>query len=241
MSALGKFSASQRVADYMRKTILSGEVLPGGRLIQEQIAEALGLSRIPVREGLRLLEAEGLVVYEKNSGYSVARIDAAQLHSTQRIRQLLEAEAVQQAATAGHLGPTLAGAMRQQHLNLQQLPADDAAAVAIKTRAFHFMLFEACHEPVLLRILRNLWDNTDSWRTIYYRLIFASDADHRAAVFADHCRLIQLIERGQPDAVIELLDCLRSNGIAAVESAVARSHGQDNRVQAHLMMRALQM
>lgn len=238
---MAKFSASQTVADHMRKTILSGDILPGGRLIQEQIAEALGVSRIPVREGLRLLEAEGLVVYEKNSGYSVARMDAAQLHSTQRIRQLLEAEAVRQAASAGRLGPALAGAMKQQHLKLQQLPVDETVAVATKTRAFHFTLFEACCEPVLLRILRNLWDNTDSWRTIYYRLIFASDAEHRAAVFAEHRHLIELVENGQPEAVIELLDSLRSNGIAAVESAVVRSRGQENRVQAHLMMRALQM
>lgn len=235
-----KISASQLVAERLRDSILSGEFLPGERLIQEQIADSLGLSRIPVREGLRLLEAEGLIVYEKNSGYSVARIEAAQLHSIQRLRQLLEAEAVRQTLASGRLGSELAADMRLHHAELEALAPDNAAAVATKTRAFHFMLFDACREPVLLRILRNLWDSTDSWRTIYYRLIFASDADHRRRVFQEHDKLIALVENGDGEGVIRMLDELRDRGIAAVEGAVARSRTHDNRVQAHLMMRALQ-
>ncbi|QDC02804.1 GntR family transcriptional regulator [Mesorhizobium sp. 8] len=237
---LAKASATQIAVEQLRASILSGEVLPGTRLIQEQIAEAYGFSRIPVREALRLLEADGLVTYERNNGYTVARIDATQLRSIQRLRQLLEAEAVRQASAAGELGPDLAASMRQVHAELKAMNPENAGEVASRTRAFHFTLFEACREPVLLRILRNLWDSTDSWRTIYYRLVFASEADHRKQVFEEHEHLMRIVESGDAEATVAILDHLRDRGIAAVERAVVQSRSQESRLQAHLMLRTLQ-
>lgn len=237
---MAKASATQIAMEQLRASILSGEVLPGTRLIQEHIAEAYGFSRIPVREALRLLEADGLVTYERNNGYTVARIDATQLRSIQRLRQLLEAEAVRQASVSGEFGPGLAASMRQVHAELKVMNPENAGEVASRTRAFHFTLFEACREPVLLRILRNLWDSTDSWRTIYYRLVFASEADHRKQVFEEHEHLMRIVESEDAEATIAILDHLRDRGIAAVERAVVQSRSQESRLQAHLMLRTLQ-
>jgi len=237
---LAKASATQIAVEQLRASILTGEVLPGARLIQEQIAESYGLSRIPVREALRLLEADGLVTYERNSGYTVARVDVTQLHSIQRLRQLLEAESVRQTSMAGELGPDLAAEMRKVHVGLKAMSPESSTDVARCTRSFHFTLFEACREPVLLRILRNLWDSTDSWRTIYYRLVFASEADHRKQVFEEHERLMHAVGAGDAQLTIEILDHLRDRGIAAVEKAVVQSRSQENRLQAHLLLRTLQ-
>lgn len=237
---LGRDSTAHLTAiDRLRASILSGECLPGERLIQEQLAEKYGLSRIPVREALRALEAEGLVVHGPGSGYSVAKIDAETLHSIQRVRQLLEAEAVRQAAAGNRLGPELADEMEAILQNLERVRVNEFITVASLTRTFHFKLFEACGDAVILRILRNLWDSTDSWRTIYYRLVFAADAEHRKRVFTTQRLLVAEIVKGDAERAIQILDALRDRGIASVEAAV-QGHKNETQWQAHLMLRALQ-
>jgi len=59
---------SHRVADHLRAAILRGDIVPGERVRQEEVAQLLGASRLPVREALRMLEAEGLVGHEANKG-----------------------------------------------------------------------------------------------------------------------------------------------------------------------------
>lgn len=231
-------TAHQKATDRLRASILSGESLPGERLIQEQLAEKYGLSRIPVREALRALEAEGLVTHGPGSGYSVAKIDAETLHSIQRVRKLLEAEAISLAAAGQRLGPALAEDMTEIHRRLEAAPAEEYIVVGSLTRSFHFCLFEACMDPVILRILRNLWDSTDSWRTIYYRLVFAVDAEHRQRVFMSQRQLVSTVAEGDPDRVIHLLNQLRDRGIASAEAAV-QSHKNETQWKAHLVLRAL--
>ena len=67
--------ASQRIAAHLRGVILSGELPPGARIRQEDVASQLGSSRLPVREALRILEAEGLVTLKANSGAWVSKVD----------------------------------------------------------------------------------------------------------------------------------------------------------------------
>ena len=67
-------AASARVAAYLRDLILRDELEPGDRIRQEEIAERLGASRLPVREALRMLEAEGLTEHEPNKGARVPRL-----------------------------------------------------------------------------------------------------------------------------------------------------------------------
>jgi DNA-binding GntR family transcriptional regulator len=66
LDKVGRPAASERVAAYLREAILGGHIKPGERLRQEKIAERLGASRLPVREALRMLEAEGLTELETN-------------------------------------------------------------------------------------------------------------------------------------------------------------------------------
>ena len=232
-------SAAQLATQELREAILSGELLPGVRLVQEQFAEALGLSRVPIREALRALEAEGLVTHVRGAGYSVAKVDVETLHRIQRVRRLLEADAVRQSAEEGHLGKELAQKLAERHRALLRLPPERASEMASSFRGFHFCLFESSENPILLRILRNLWDATDSWRTIYYRAVFASDAPHRRAVFAKQEKLIAAISRGDAEGTIKLLDNVRDDGIASVEQAV-RTLKEENQWQARLMLQALE-
>lgn len=78
------------VTEAIRNAIVTGELLPGSRIRQEALASQYGSSRIPIREALKRLESEGLVVVVPNSGAWVAKIDVAEVEETYKIRQRLE-------------------------------------------------------------------------------------------------------------------------------------------------------
>jgi DNA-binding GntR family transcriptional regulator len=222
----------------LRGSILSGERLPGERLIQEQIAAEYGMSRIPVRDALGALEAEGLVTRETGGGYSVATMDAGTLHSIHRVRRVLEAEAVRMAADSKQLGPALAARMAAIQLALEEADFHDFLKTGSLNRSLHFCLFEACNDAVILRILTNLWDSTDNWRAIYYRLIFATDEVTRHRVFEDQRQVISLVAKGDAEALIAMLDLIRERGIASVEEQVEASYSARSQLQAHLLLNA---
>lgn len=79
-------STSERKAAYLREAILSGEIPPGSRIRQEEIAERLGTSRLPVREALRMLEVEGLTQLEVNRSARVPALDPDELDVIYQMR-----------------------------------------------------------------------------------------------------------------------------------------------------------
>ena len=89
--------ASHRIADALRTAILDGSYRPGMRIRQEDIAARSGASRIPVREALRMLQAEGLVTLVANSGAWVARLTLA------RVRGAVPGQGAARAAAAARL------------------------------------------------------------------------------------------------------------------------------------------
>ncbi len=87
-------SLVDRVLDFVRDRILSGEYEPGARLRLQPLAEESGASLIPVREALRILETERLVETIPNRGARVAGISREDMEDLYRVRVLLETEAV---------------------------------------------------------------------------------------------------------------------------------------------------
>ena len=83
-------AASARIASYVRDLILRDDLKPGDRIRQEEIAERTGASRLPVREALRILEAEGLVTHERHKGASVPSLSMHELDVVYRMRERLE-------------------------------------------------------------------------------------------------------------------------------------------------------
>lgn len=82
--------ASHRVADHLREQILSGAISPGQRIRQEDVAEMFELSRLPVREALRMLAAEGLTELHPNRGARVPRLSMHEVDVVYRMREALE-------------------------------------------------------------------------------------------------------------------------------------------------------
>ncbi|HTR91524.1 MAG TPA: GntR family transcriptional regulator [Trebonia sp.] len=86
----GHGGASSRIADALRTAILDGSYRPGERIRQEEVAARSGASRMPVREALRVLQAEGLVILVANSGAWVAKLTLAECAELYQIRERLE-------------------------------------------------------------------------------------------------------------------------------------------------------
>ena len=89
---------SERAYQQLRGAIQAGQLLPGTRLREVELAESLGLSRTPVREALSRLESEGMVVNEPNRGMMVTRLDASMVSELYVMREVLEATAAALAA-----------------------------------------------------------------------------------------------------------------------------------------------
>lgn len=97
IEAMGKIvyqTLRENVADAIRMKILSGELEPGARIVEQEIAEELGVSRGPVREALRQLEEEGLVEYARNVGCSVKKITLEDIYEIYLLRATYEIVAV---------------------------------------------------------------------------------------------------------------------------------------------------
>ena len=98
-SAIGGFrSIRQIVCQHIREQILRGDLPPGARLVETEIAAELGVSRTPLREAFRELESEGLIVYTRHQGVQVAGLNRKEMEDIYEIRRALEGLAARLAA-----------------------------------------------------------------------------------------------------------------------------------------------
>ena len=98
-------AASARIAAHLREAILAGDLRPGDRIRQEEVAERFGASRLPVREALRMLEAEGLTEHETNKGARVPRLSQHEVEVVYQMRERLEPLAIIESLAGPHLRP----------------------------------------------------------------------------------------------------------------------------------------
>ncbi len=199
----------------VRRQILTGELRPGQRIVQENLASRLGISRVPVREALQHLQGEGLVEYTAHHGYQVAHLDYGDLSELYYLRQLLEAEAIRLAVPV--IGDNTLREMDSVRTRMEQLPAEASDEIAELNREFHFMLFRAANMPRLLRFIRLLWESSDAYRAVYY-------ADDKAIsnIHVEHKQLQDAIEARDPERVIELFDAHRGNLLQFMEDVLDR-------------------
>ena len=187
-------TASHRIADALRAAILDGSYQPGERIRQEDIAARSGASRIPVREALRLLQAEGLVTLVANSGAWVAKLTLAECAELYQIRERLEPLLLRASlpgldgAALDHMAG-LAGVMER---------ADgDVDAFLRADREFHLASYAAAAPGETATIIGKMWNGTQ-----HYRREFTKIASRRAALDVTHLEhrlLVDCLRRGDPD------------------------------------------
>jgi DNA-binding GntR family transcriptional regulator len=184
---------AEQIADLIRAEIEEGRIVPGAPLNQVELAQRFGLSRIPVREALRLLVAEGYVTYRPNKGAIVSRLASEAIEEIIEIRECLEVRLMELAVE--RLRPeTLAEAA-------EALDALNHATTARQLHGaherFHTILFEAAQRPRMTAIIND-------WR---FRLGARPETDlarKRGFAIATrdvHARLLEACRRGDREAV----------------------------------------
>lgn len=164
--------------------IRSGALPPGARLRETELAARLGLSRTPVREAIRMLEADGLVTHLPRQGASVRRLDHAEVMELYEMRVVLEGTAARLAARAAS---ELELAELAQ-INAEIASADTPGHAARLNHRFHAVLVDAARNRFLSRAMAAL-------RRTYLILgpSTLADPDRAAEALAEHAALLEAL------------------------------------------------
>jgi DNA-binding GntR family transcriptional regulator len=150
----GYVSKTDLVVALIRELIITGELAAGEQLRQRDLAQRFGVSQTPVREAMRRLESEGLLVCDTHRGFTVMAPDDGPVAENFQIRAALESLGASLAASKIDAD----GLARLASLNERMRSlADDDPAYADLNREFHFTVYEYAHSPLLLSLMRLLW------------------------------------------------------------------------------------
>src|SRR5699024_353280 len=163
-------SKSQRAYEWVRERILRQEFTPGYRLVLSAIGKELDMSVVPVREAVRRLEAEGLVVFERNVGARVGMIDRAGYEEAMESLAVLESAAISRAAA--HLdAATLRRAREVNEVMRGSLDHFDAHMFTALNQQFHALLYRACPNRHLVDLTETEWSRLGTLRDSTFAFI----------------------------------------------------------------------
>ncbi len=210
-------SKSQRAYHWIKERIARREFTPGYRLVLGTIAQSLEMSVVPVREAVRLLEAEGLVEFERNVGARVAFVDESEYVCTMQTLGIVEGAATALAA------PLLSEEDLHRAQQLNERMADmlddlDAHAFTVLNQRFHTVLFEQCPNSHLLGLVERGWSRLSRLRDSTFA--FVPERSRRSV--EEHTQLLELIRSGAAPLEIEL--ATRNHRWRTVDALVDARH-----------------
>lgn len=186
------------VFNTLRKAILKGELKPGERLMEIALADRLGVSRTPIREALRKLELEGLVVMIPRRGAQVADITEKDLNDVLEVRMALESLAIEKACKRmdeSEMEKLLSAAREFEKTTTE----GDLVKLAEADVAFHEVIYQAAENGTLSQVLNNLREQ------IYrYRVEYLKDAEMRNQLVKEHGELYAAIKERNVEKAQEI-------------------------------------
>jgi DNA-binding GntR family transcriptional regulator len=192
-------------ATRIRGLVMDGILLPGEKLRQLELAEQIGVSRSPLREALRTLESEGILTYEVNRGYVVARLDPRDVAEIFRMRALLEGELLRSIPRPGQ--DVFDALARHNDAMMAAIGHDDIAEIMRGNRDFHFTIFELSPMRQFKREITRLWQLTEGYRGWWWHI-----PDAPARIDREHRQIISTLRRFDLDQLVELFDAHRVGG-----------------------------
>lgn len=202
------------VFNTLREAILRGELKPGERLMEIQLANKLGVSRTPIREAIRKLELEGLVLMIPRKGAEVAQITEKSLRDVLEVRRALENLAVQLACL--RMSPqTLVDLKAAARAFEEILGGEDVTAVAEADVAFHDVIYMATDNQRLISLLNNLRE-----QMYRYRVEYLKKKECHKQLLWEHQEIIRAIEAGEIDVATKITEQHIDNQVEAVSDAL---------------------
>lgn len=179
----------------LRQAILKGELEPGERLMEIQLADRLGVSRTPIREAIRKLELEGLVLMIPRKGAEVAKISEKSLRDVLEIRRALDALAIELCIERMTEDDVKALAEAQEDFR-KSVEGNEAMVIAESDERFHDVIYNSTNNPRLVQMLNNLRE-----QMYRYRLEYIKDSEKRQVLVSEHDQILKAIrERNVTEA-----------------------------------------
>jgi DNA-binding GntR family transcriptional regulator len=208
-------SGVERCLELIREMVLSGELLPGQKVHQGDLAEQLNVSRIPVREALATLQAEGILIHKPNTGFTVARFNGEDLSEIYLMRRLLETEVIRSV----DLADVDVAAMAALSDRMGALPAAESRDEYQRlNRDFHFAIFDCSPLELVRQEISRLW-----YMSGFYRALHLYETETFAHLQEEHERMIEAVRAGSVEQLVKLCDEHRSGTERLVVRRLGRS------------------
>lgn len=187
------------VFNTLRQAILKGELRPGERLMEIQLAQRLGVSRTPIREAIRKLELEGLVLMIPRKGAEVAKITEKSMQDVLEVRRALEALAIQLACE--RITEEEAALLENNAREFEKAAkTKDLVVMAEADEAFHTVIYSATKNDRLIYILNNLRE-----QMYRYRLEYLKDEKIHSTILEEHEEIVRTVKtRKSEEAVVAI-------------------------------------
>ncbi len=198
--------------------LIKGELTPGQPIRVDQVANRFGVSPLPVREAMRVLVTEGRVEYSPHRGYRVASLSISDVEQNFLMCQLLEGEALRRGVP--RMGAEAVSRMRTLLERLESAPGEVPLWERVTVHQdFHFVPVEYAGLPRMLATLRQLWDHTDHFRSLY----FFHDERQESLVYQDHHDLVEACASGDGARAVAVMDRHRGHVLERVRVVMMES------------------
>ena len=200
------------VFNTLREAILKGDLKPGERLMELQLASQLGVSRTPIREAIRMLEQEGLAVTIPRKGAEVAKMTLKGMEDVLEIREALDILACQLACT--RITTEQLALLEEKKIAFEKsLKSKNVKEIAETDVAFHDVIYQATGNPKLVNMLNNLREQ------IYrYRVEYLKKEENYPTLIKEHNEIYtSLVERNVANVTASIREHVVNQAIAVKE------------------------
>jgi DNA-binding GntR family transcriptional regulator len=190
-------SASEVIAKHLREAIISGQFAEGEPVRQDDVARLFNVSKIPVREALKRLEAEGLVSFQRNKGAVVTVLTEPELAQIFEVRVLMETQIIR-LAVPNMNDATFAEA---ESICAEFVHEDNAARWAELNWAFHACLYGPAQRPFMMQLIRSIHDKVERYLRVQMSI---HEGKHGADL--EHREILRACRSGDVDLCAELIE-----------------------------------
>lgn len=202
------------VFNTLREAILKGDLKPGERLMELQLASKLGVSRTPIREAIRMLEQEGLAVTTPRKGAEVAKMTLKDMEDVLEIRDALDELAVR-IACQKITDEQLKQLEDVKELFEKNTQTNNVKNIAEADVSFHDVIYEATGNPKLVTLLNNLRE-----QVYRYRVEYIKDPKNYPTLIAEHEAILESLKKRDVKNAVEAMHVHVANQAEAVKTVI---------------------
>ena len=210
------------VFNTLREAILKGELQPGERLMELQLASKLGVSRTPIREAIRMLEQKGLAVTMPRKGAEVARMTLKDMEDVLEVREALD-ELAARIACAKINDEQLENLKSIRDEFKKSLDSGDVKKIAEEDVRFHDAIYEATDNAKLIALTNNIRE-----QMYRYRVEYLKDQNNYPILIAEHDAIVNALEQRDKEMVTAEMHTHVVNQAVAVKAVIQKQDEERN-------------